>query len=80
MVSKNGNKLKFSVESLLEPRVTATSNCLPEAISPTISPSAVPIIAGQGRQFGVMKTKLGHAPQGTEVKIPHAAIIHFVFY
>lgn len=70
MVSKNGNKLKFSVESLLEPRVTATSNCHSEAINPAISPSSVPIIAGQGRQFGIMKTKLDHAPQGTKANIP----------
>lgn len=62
MVSKNGNKLKFSVESLLKPTVTATTRCHPEAISPAISPSTISIV-GPGRQFGIMKTKTNHTAQ-----------------
>ena len=58
MVSKNANKLKFSVESLLEP--TATSKYHAEAINPFLSPS----VAGPGRQFGIMKAKVNDATQG----------------
>ena len=61
MVSKNANKLKFSVESLLEPTVTATSKYHAEAINPFLSPS----VAGPGRQFGhIMKAKMNDAAQG----------------
>ena len=61
MVSKNANKLKFSVESLLEPTVTATNKCQEEAINPFLSPS----IAGPGRQFGkIVKPKLNDPSQG----------------
>ena len=66
MVSKNGNKLKFSVESLLEPTVTTNSKChLPEAISVTVSPSTFSIAGPPGRHFDVMKVNLNHAPQGS---------------
>ena len=60
MVSKNANKLKFSVESLLGPTVTETSRYHAEAINPFLSPS----VAGPGRQFGIMKAKVNHAAQG----------------
>ena len=61
MVSKNANKLKFSVESLLEPTVTAASKCQGGATNPFLSPS----IAGAGKQFGrIMKPKVNDSSQG----------------
>ena len=76
MVSKNGSKLKFSVESLLEPTVTTASKCYPETINAVVSPSIISI-AGPGRQFDVMKV---NAPQGITIESsPHSAINIFLF-
>lgn len=79
MVSKNGSKLKFSVESILEPTVTATSKCHPEAINVALSPSSVSI--GLGRQLDIMKAaKLSYAAQGIEAAFsPTSAVITFLF-
>lgn len=79
MVSKNGSKLKFSVESLLEPSVTtaAPTLCYPETADSIISPVNISF-AGPGG-YGILKLKMDHATQGIENQdIPHYVISHFL--